>query len=34
MLEIWKFVDFLPLKILPVFGIGQKVYEKLRYSNP
>lgn len=33
MSAIWKFEDFLTLKISPVFGVDQKV-EKLRYSNP
>lgn len=33
MLAIWKSEDFLPVKVSPMFGVGQKGPEKLRYSN-
>ena len=33
MLAIWKFEDFVPVKISTMYGLSQKEPEKLRYSN-
>lgn len=34
MLAIWKFEDFLPVKISTMYGLSQKEPKKRRYSNP